>query len=357
MKLTEKRKRRLSYVLFTFMIICITPLCEKGRILSGASNTNTFTGEELTCVIDLGDDMYGSHGLKTGFSYELLDKFAKDNRCSINVVISGRNENYRDSLLNGDIDILISSWNDSLTNGKGNIRQLDDHTAWSVNPDESKKARTLDVWISHIKGSQEYDEIKSRYYRSFNPHKLAAKGIKVSDVSPYDRYIKEYAKDLGWDWRMLAAVIYQESKYSLNSVSGRGAVGLMQVMPQTGRYYGVENLSDPENNIKVGTRHLKRLQKQFNKIGMSHDELIKFTLAAYNAGEGRIADCRNFAASRNEDSNNWSTIVSLIPLMREDSILDDESVKLGKFYGYETIAYVENIMSLYDAICAIHLSI
>ena len=74
---------------------------------------------------------------------------------------------------------------------------------------------------------------------------------------------------------------------------------------------------------------------------------------SYNAGEGRIADCRNFAASRQVDNSRWDEIVKIIPLMREDSILEDESVRLGKFQGHETIAYVERIMSIYEAICTI----
>ena len=91
----------------------------------------------------------------------------------------------------------------------------------------------------------------------------------------------------------------------------------------------------------------------FSKYNLSDEELIKFTLAAYNAGEGRIIDCRNFAASRNVNPDNWDEIVKLIPLMREDSILQEESVKLGKFQGYETIAYVDSVLCLYDAICEI----
>ena len=153
---------------------------------------------------------------------------------------------------------------------------------------------------------------------------------------------------------MLAAVVYQESKFSINSVSHRGAIGLMQVMPQTGLYYGIEDLTDPEQNLIAGTSHLKRLQNLYIKSGMEPEDLVRFTLAAYNAGEGRIADCRNFAASRNVDRNSWDTIVSIIPLMREDSILEEESVKLGKFKGHETIAYIDNIMSLYESICSIH---
>ena len=87
--------------------------------------------------------------------------------------------------------------------------------------------------------------------------------------------------------------------------------------------------------------------------GVPHEDLVKFTLAAYNAGEGRIADCRNFAKAQNRNSNSWDEIVSIIPLMREDSILDEESVKLGKFQGHETIAYVSSIMEIYDAFCSI----
>jgi membrane-bound lytic murein transglycosylase F len=165
--------------------------------------------------------------------------------------------------------------------------------------------------------------------------------------------IRKYAAELGWDWRMLAAVVYQESKFSINSRSHRGAQGLMQVMPQTAKHYQVEDLLDPDQNLKAGTSHLKRLQRLYIKQDLEPMELIKFTLAAYNAGEGRVADCRSFAAKQQVDSTKWDEIVKIIPLMREDSILEDESVKLGKFQGHETIAYIDNVMALYDAFCRI----
>jgi membrane-bound lytic murein transglycosylase F len=127
----------------------------------------------------------------------------------------------------------------------------------------------------------------------------------------------------------------------------------MQVMPQTGNHYGVDNLLDPEQNIAAGTSHLGRLQKIFSKYELDHDELIRFTLAAYNAGEGRIMDCRNLAAAKGYDNSKWENIVKVIPLMREDSILEEVSVKLGRFQGHETIEYIENVMSHYQAICQI----
>ena len=122
--------------------------------------------------------------------------------------------------------------------------------------------------------------------------------VMFENFGQYDDLLKQYSKELGWDWRMLAAVVYQESKFSINSTSHRGATGLMQVMPSTAEYYGIDDLLDPEKNLKAGTRHLKRLQKMFEKSGMDQTEQIKFTLAAYNAGEGRIADCRRFAEAK-----------------------------------------------------------
>ena len=91
----------------------------------------------------------------------------------------------------------------------------------------------------------------------------------------------------------------------------------------------------------------------FSKYDLPHDELIKFTLAAYNAGEGRVMDCRNLAAAKGLDNSRWEDVVKVIPLMREDSILQEESVKLGKFHGYETIDYIDSVMSHYQAICRI----
>ena len=78
---TEKRIRRARNLFITMLIICMTPLCENVRPLSGADSKNDwFTGKELVCAIDLGDDMRGAHGLETGFSYELIEQSAKDKK-------------------------------------------------------------------------------------------------------------------------------------------------------------------------------------------------------------------------------------------------------------------------------------
>ena len=152
---------------------------------------------------------------------------------------------------------------------------------------------------------------------------------------------------------MLAALIWQESKFRIEAKSRRGAVGLMQMMPRTASRFEADNLLDPEENIAAAVRYLSHLQSMFRIYTEDRAELMKFTLAAYNAGEGRIRDCMNYAASIGAPNRKWSDIVAVIPDMREDSILQQDTVKLGKFKGYETINYVETMVRLRDAFTSI----
>lgn len=349
--ISEKGKRRFGKAFIAMAIVFATPLFEGGKTMSGAHSEDVLAGQEIVCVIDLCDDMYGRHGLETGFNYRLAERFAEDNRCEVKIIAAGKKENWIDSLQMGKADIVIMHESDSMPEDIHISRKVDEHTVWSIK--NERYLKQVNSWISHITSHSGYPEMKSEYSRTYNPIKRAENGITSKTLSPYDDIIRKYAAELGWDWRMLAAVIYQESKFSINSTSHRGASGLMQVMPRTAEYYGVEDLLNPEQNIKAGTSHLKRLQRLYSGCGFEHSELIKFTLASYNAGEGRVADCRSFAAAKQVDNRRWDEIVKIIPLMREDSILEEESVKLGKFQGHETIAYIDNIMSLYDAFCRI----
>ena len=352
-EISGKTERRLRIVLVALIIICLTPLCERGRMLSGAHTANAFAGQDIRCVIDLGDEMYAGHGLETGMNYELLNRFAEDNRCNISIITPDKGENYIDSLKQGKVDIIITHTHDINEDSVEISRMINPCSAWVVAKDSEAELRQINLWISHMTESSDFQSIARRYSQYGNPIRKAENGCQTRTISPYDELFRKYAAELGWDWRMLAAVVYQESKFSINSKSHRGARGLMQVMPSTAEHYGIDDLLNPEKNLKAGTRHLKRLQRMFDKDGIDKNEQIKFTLAAYNAGEGRISDCRRFAEVKDVDSNSWDAIVNIIPLMREDSILEEESVKLGKFQGYETIAYVDNIMNLYNAFCTI----
>ena len=167
-------------------------------------------------------------------------------------------------------------------------------------------------------------------------------------ISPYDSRIKHYSDSVGLDWRLVSAVIYHESRFDNDVRSHRGAAGLMQMMPSTAEWLGADDITDPIEGVRVGTLYLKRLHNAYRNHTDDPQERLKFALAAYNAGIGRIQDCIHFARLRGVDSSYWANIVSIIPEMRDDSILEIDTIKFGKFRGDETIAYVDNVLEKYE---------
>ena len=126
----------------------------------------------------------------------------------------------------------------------------------------------------------------------------------------------------------------------------------MQMMPATATRYGVDDMLDPEENLRAGAGYLARLQSMFTPYAAS-GELSKFTLAAYNAGEGRILDCIRYARALGMPCSTWDDIEAVIPFMREPSEKADSVLRLGPIKGVETISYIHRTDSLWSAFRAI----
>ena len=196
MNFNSKKARRVRNLIISLTIICMTPLCEKGRMLSGAHSVNTLAGQDLICAIDLGNDMFGNHGLETGLNYELMSRFAQDNHCNVKIIAAGRKDNYIDSLRQGKVDIVITHDKDSFACGTFDIlRNLDSCSVWAINGDD-QQVRQFNRWISHITNTEEYSNIKEKYSHAYNPHRRAERGIQTRTLSPYVRL-----NNLGESWR------------------------------------------------------------------------------------------------------------------------------------------------------------
>lgn len=351
----SKVRSLFRYVIAFALIFGTVTLNENSKAVDTAGPDETFEGKSVRCVIDIDRSKPAGAGYKTGFSYALLSEFseavdAKD----IAIYTAGKDYDWADSLKSGKVDIVVISESEEIDDEEIILSRRLDNTVWAVNRKDLVKVKELNNWIARFSKSEEYERLWKKYNNTgADPFYALAKGRTVTCLSPYDKLIKEYAGKIDWDWRMLAALIYQESKFSIDTRSHRGATGLMQVMPATAKAYGIEDLLNPEENIKAGTMHIRRLENMYRNAGMTEEEKIKFVLASYNAGEGRIADCRNFAASRNLDNTKWEDILQVIPEMRKSSILEVECVKFGRFSGTETINYVDNIMRIYSAFCEI----
>ncbi|MEW6510327.1 MAG: transglycosylase SLT domain-containing protein [Bacteroidota bacterium] len=176
-------------------------------------------------------------------------------------------------------------------------------------------------------------------------------------IRRYGATIKRYSELYGFDWRLVLAVMKQESRFSHRAESRMGASGLMQIMPVTGeevaRKLDLNDLSHPENNIRGGIYYLRTLFEMFQGTGEA--DRVKLTLAAYNAGATRIYDAQEIAAYFHEDPSTWKCVRDALPLLSRRysplhrSIWEQDRPRGGWFgNARETLRYVDAVMDYYD---------
>lgn len=346
MSLSKKTRIILKYIVPSVLVMVGVPLLQRT-----VRNEGNLEGDTLRCVIAVNNTTKMRYAI--GYNFEMLKLYAEQLGKAYDISIGDASG--LDSLKAGKTDIIVLPFSDSLIFDKDYYSSipLADSSAWIIDGRLTGAHKDINHWLSSFCLSGEHTEMVSRYTPGYEPHRRHAKGWKYKTLSPYDKLISKYASELGWNRYMLTALVWQESKFHIEANSRRGAVGLMQLMPRTADRFQADDLLDPEDNMRTGVTYLKHLQGMFRKYTSSPEELMNFTLAAYNAGEGRIIDCINYASSIGAPHSRWEDIVAVIPDMREDSIMEADTVKLGKFKGYETIAYVQNmnhLCSLFEAI-------
>ena len=274
----------------------------------------SYDRDSLTAYIGIKSGMYTSKGFLTGFQYTLLTGFADSLDCRLGIVGTSRHQSCWSMLSDGQVDIVA-----------------------------------VHMWLGLVTRGEEFADMERRFFRSYDLSSYIDNGTRTDRISPYDDIVKRRSRLLGWDWRLLSAVIFKESRFSMGARSRRGAVGLMQVKPSTAAVYGVYDLFDPEENVKAGTMFLRQIQKRYTAMGFDSVNVVKFTLAAYNAGESRIEDCINFTMDQGLDFTDWEVVASAIPLMADpEYYVDAEYLRHGKFRGGETIRYVKDVLSKYE---------
>ena len=159
--------------------------------------------------------------------------------------------------------------------------------------------------------------------------------------------MRKYADKYGFDWRLIAAQMYQESRFDPKAKSFAGAQGLLQVMPRTARFMGFKEIKKPEDGIHAGVKYLDWVRNRFEPT-LPFDERMWFTLAAYNAGHGHVEDARRLARQKGWDGDRWFDNAEKAMLL-----LSKEKYAAKARYGYvrgiEPVSYVRNIRQRYRA--------
>lgn len=237
---------------------------------------------------------------------------------------------------------------------------MEQTASWAVAPSDTILAKAIDDWARNGITASESKEIYRRYYELSK--QLPAEGdngvvagaqsamIGGGRISRYDDIFRRYAKEIGWDWRLLAAQAYNESHFDVNVVSWAGARGLMQLMPRTAQAMGLPagQITDPDLNVKAAVKAIAALDKMFKEKVPDPNERLKFIVAAYNSGGAHILDAIVIARKSGHNPQIWSGEVEKALLLKSNpQYYRDPEVKYGYFKGTQTVEYVKRVMDTY----------
>jgi hypothetical protein len=168
---------------------------------------------------------------------------------------------------------------------------------------------------------------------------------KARRISRYAPTIAKYARAAGFDWRLVAALIFQESSFEERAVSVAGAQGLMQLMPAAWAEVGVVNTIHPEANIRAGVLYLRRLSNRFREAESS--DRLALVLAAYFLGPGHVFDAQDLARELGLNSLTWRRgLEETLPLLEEPRF--HAGTRLGFAHGRKAVDYVNRILERYE---------
>lgn len=221
---------------------------------------------------------------------------------------------------------------------------------WAVRKGSVNLYESVNQWIEENHNSREFRYQYTKYFGIPRyVHMALGMPVTTQRISDYDDVLKQMSANIGWDWRLLSALIYHESKFKTDVTSRVGAFGIMQLMPATAARFGAHKESTPQQQIAAGIRLIQHLDKQLKSRVPDPVERKKFVLAAYNIGLAHILDAYNLAEKYDKNPQVWSDNVEYCLLSKsQPEFYNDPIVKHGRVSGKETQKFVTDVMERYD---------
>ncbi len=224
---------------------------------------------------------------------------------------------------------------------------------WATRINSPQLLEAINQWLAAVKKEATFMVIYNRYFKSPRTSLVRMKSDYSSMggnmLSPFDSLIRQGADTLGWDWRLLASLIYQESKFLPKGESWAGARGLMQLMPRTANEFGAFDLDDPTQSLRAGVGYLKYLDNYWRKRIADPDERLKFILASYNVGLSHVVDARKLTGKHGKDPQLWYDNVEFFLSRKSDpKFYRDPIVTAGYCKCEEPINYVRDVLERYE---------
>lgn len=224
----------------------------------------------------------------------------------------------------------------------------DVHFIYKDDEDGSISSR-INAVLNQFEASELLNQITDRYYGEALEFdfvdNLTFEKHMASRLPTYIDLFKTYGEANGFDWRLLAAVAYQESHWRANARSPTGVRGLMMVTLNTAREMGIENRLDPEQSTQAGARYLATLKARIPEE-ITEPDRTWFALAAYNVGYGHLQDARKITELLEDNPNRWVDVRTHLPKLALKEYYP--WTRYGFARGSEPVTYVANIRRFYE---------
>jgi membrane-bound lytic murein transglycosylase F len=221
--------------------------------------------------------------------------------------------------------------------------------AWAASNRYPEFLRDLREYFASLDSTGELAAIVKHYYGRSEDAEFAEAPAFMrhlqSRLPLYKRWFEEAAQQSSQDWRLLAAIGYQESKWNPSAASASGALGLMQLTVQSATAVKVANPTDPRQSIFGGARYFRQVYEKIPSHVPEPDRTW-FALAAYNIGYGHLEDARVLAQKAGRDPDSWEDVRAFLPLLADERWYTQ--TENGYARGWEPVRYVDNIRGYVD---------
>lgn len=227
--------------------------------------------------------------------------------------------------------------------------QEEEYLGWAVKKTNEALRDQINQFIEMAEETGLLGKIYKKYYGNveiFDYFDLKKFHERIKTRLPkYKKIIKTEAEKYGFDWRLIAAIVYQESHFNPSAKSRTGVRGLMQVTLATAKQMGIKNRLDPKQSVKAGVKFLNLMHKRFDDIPDPQQKKL-FALASYNVGYGHVRDAQAIARQQGMDINKWTSLEKTLPLLSKQKYY--KHTRHGYARGKEPVTYVERILTYYD---------
>jgi membrane-bound lytic murein transglycosylase F len=313
--------------------------------------------KDNTEVREIGDLKGKTIDVRRGTSYEARLKALKEKGLDVKIVLHDDTptEELIRMVAEKEIDFTVADSNIALLNRRyyPDIRIAfplgeEESLGWAVRKGEKALLQKINEFFKKIKVDGTYEKLYNKYYANveiFDYVDLKKYHERLRERLPeYRPIIQRTARKHGFDWRLIAAVVYQESHLDPEATSFTGVEGIMQLTEDAAEDMGVEDRRDPEQSIRGGVKYLRKLYRSFDEA--KDPDRLYLALASYNVGRGHILDAQKIAEEKGLDPNSWSSLQQVLPLLRYRKYY--KNTTYGYCRGTEPVRFVKRIRTYYD---------